>query len=65
MAKATILGVSRTDIEEAVLQGHGERARNPGDADWRILVGRLVILYNHPAREDPTTAHVVTLWRRE
>jgi hypothetical protein len=63
-AKATILGVSRADVEQAVLEGHPRRLRNSGDADWRILVGRWVVLYNHPDREDPLSAHIVTLWRQ-
>lgn len=47
-----------------MLENHRRRLRNPGEADWRIVAGRLAILYDHPAREDPLVAHIVTLWRR-
>jgi hypothetical protein len=64
LVKARFLGVTHTDIEEALLERHPHRLRNPGVADWTLLVGRFVIAYNHPSREDRTTAHIVTLWRR-
>jgi hypothetical protein len=64
VVKADLLGATRTDVEDAVLQRHGERTRNTGAADWLLVVGRLAIAYNHPDGGDQTTARVVTLWRR-
>lgn len=64
LVKADLLGVPRTDVEDAVLHHHGERSRNTGAAEWLVVVGRLAIAYNHPDAGDSTTARVVTLWRR-
>jgi hypothetical protein len=65
LVKARFLGLTRTDVERAVIERHGERLRNPGDADWKLVVGRLVVAYNHPDRDgDESTAAIVTLWRR-
>ena len=64
LAKADLLGISRADVEEAVLAGHVRRKRNTRAADWLLLAGRLAIAYNHPDGDDELTARVVTLWRR-
>jgi hypothetical protein len=61
---AELLGVTRTDVERVVLEGHARRKRNTGAADWLVREGRLMVAYNHPHREDAMTAFVVTLWRR-
>ena len=63
LVKANMLGVPRSDVEDAVLHGAGDRTRNPGAAHWRVRAGRLVVAYDHPADGDETTARVVTLWR--
>jgi hypothetical protein len=62
--KAEMLGVTRTDVERAVLEGHPRRTHNTRAADWLVSEGRLTVAYNHPHREDALTALVVTLWRR-
>jgi hypothetical protein len=64
VVKAELLGATRSDVEDAVLERHSERTRNTGAADWLLVVGRLAIAYNHPDGGDQTTARVVTLWRR-
>ena len=64
LVKARALGVAQADIEAAVLEGHPARRRNAGAARWRVSSGRLVVLYDHPDRDDESTARVVTLWRR-
>jgi hypothetical protein len=64
LVKATMLGLTRADLEDAVLEGYDRRVRNVGAADWRLELGRLVILYNHPDARDATTARIVTVWRR-
>jgi hypothetical protein len=63
LAKAELLGIARTDIEQAVLTRHRQRRRNTGAADWLIVAGRLAIAYNHPDGDDDLVARVVTLWR--
>jgi hypothetical protein len=62
--KARQLGFARSDIEAAVLGGHGQRRRNDGKAGWLVMGGRLVVVYEHPDEGDPLTARVVTVWRR-
>ena len=64
LVKAELLGVTRADVERAVLDGHTRRTRNTGAADWLVSEGRLMVAYNHPHGEDGLTALVVTLWRR-
>ncbi|WP_249019121.1 hypothetical protein [Conexibacter sp. S30A1] len=63
LVKAQLLAVTRLDVEDAILDGHGRRTRNARAADWRVQVGRLVVAYNYP-EGDELTALVVTLWRR-
>lgn len=63
LAKAELLGLARTDVEDAVRSGHGRRARNPRSADWLVRFGRHVVAYNHPDWEDPEAARIVTVWR--
>ena len=64
VVKAELLGYSRADIEDAILEGHEGRTRNTGAADWLLTVGRLEVAYNHPDGDDDLAALVVTLWRR-
>jgi hypothetical protein len=63
LVKAQLLGISRSDVEDAILTGHDRRVRNVRAADWLVQSGRLVVAYNHP-EGDALTALVVTLWRR-
>jgi hypothetical protein len=64
LAKAQLLGVARSDVEDAVLMHHLRRTGNTGAADWLVTAGRLVVAYNHPDNGDELTARIVTLWRR-
>lgn len=64
LVKADSLGIARTDVEDAVLNGHESRTSNTGAADWLVTSARLATAYNHPDSGDQTTARVVTLWRR-
>lgn len=64
LVKAAFLGLAHDDLKRAVLEGHARRSRNDGSADWRLSVASLVIVYNHPDRDDFLTARVVTVWRR-
>jgi hypothetical protein len=63
LVKAELLGIARSDVEDAILDLHGRRSRNTGAADWLLIAGRIAIAYNYPA-DDELTARVVTLWRR-
>ncbi len=63
LAKAELLRIPTSDIEQAVLERHRRRTRNTGAADWLIVVGPLAIAYNHPDGDDVLVARVVTLWR--
>lgn len=63
LVKAGTLGLARADVEAVVLadtqRGSATRARPDG-----VTSGWLVVLYEHPAGDDETTARMVTLWRR-
>jgi hypothetical protein len=64
LVKAQLLGIARSDVEDAVLEGHPGRSKNTGAADWLVVSGRLAIAYNHPVDGDELAALIVTLWRR-
>jgi hypothetical protein len=36
LAKAQLLGITRIDVEDAVLEGHSSRSKNTGAADWLL-----------------------------
>lgn len=63
LVKAQLLGLARTDVEDAVLTRHERRSRNTGAADWLVVSGGVAIAYKYPG-DDELTALVVTLWRR-
>jgi hypothetical protein len=62
--KAITLGAARADIERTIIDRHDARQANVGAAQWRLSTGPWVILDDHPDGSDPTTARIVTLWRR-
>lgn len=64
LVKAGLLGIARADMERWVLDGHHARARNAGAGEWRVQVGRMVVVYNHPDRGDEHSARIVTVWRQ-
>jgi len=47
LAKAQLLGISRADVEDAVLERHERRSRNTGTADWLVVSGRIAVAYNY------------------
>ncbi len=53
---------SLADVVAVVLGGHDRRRSNPGEADWILTGGGMVIVYNWPDGQDATTARVVSLW---
>lgn len=63
IAKAHALGVTQADVEAVVLEHHGKRRANTGAAAWLLIVGRLVVAYDHPDHDDFVAARVVTIWR--
>jgi hypothetical protein len=62
--KALLLDIPRRNVERAVIERHHTRRRNARPASWRVMIGRLVVVYIHPDRRDASTARIVTLWRR-
>jgi hypothetical protein len=58
------LGFARADVEAAVLDEHRRRRRNPGEAGWEVVAGRIVVVYEYPDGDDLLVARVVTVWRR-
>jgi len=63
--RAERYGIAYRDIADAVLDGHGRRARNPGSGDWLIRSGRLVVIYDWPDDDDAAAARVITVWTEE
>lgn len=60
--KARRLGITASDLAEAVLANHIRRRRNPGAADWLVVTGGRVVVYNWPDGDDATRALVVSFW---
>ena len=65
VVRAAQVGRAPTDVADLVLDGHPRRRRNPREADWLVSAAGLVVAYNWPDGDDPTTARVVTLWPQE
>ena len=63
-AKALLLHIARTDVEDIVVEHHAERVRNHGAGGWKVVGHGLAVIYEHPDHDDATTARVITLWRR-
>jgi len=59
-----LLGVAPSWAADLALERHATRERNAGAARWRLVVDRMVIVYEYPDGDDALTARVVTLWRR-
>ncbi len=51
-------------VEQAIREGHPMRQINRGEADWRILAGRFVVIYDHPHGEDIGAVLIVSVWTR-
>lgn len=64
LIKAETLGIARADVEAAVLDRYATRARNGGAGDWKLVRNNVVVIFNHPDRDDDVAARIVTLWRR-
>lgn len=55
-------GLTRSEVEDAIRDGHPVRAVNRGDADWRVYGVRsdgpkFAVVYHNPVREDASVAH--------
>lgn len=55
-------GLTRSAVEAAIHEGHGLRATNDGEADWRVDNGRLVVIYDYDERADVSTVRIVSVW---
>jgi hypothetical protein len=60
--RAESAGCVLSDVEDALLEGHGRRLANTGAADWLLLTGPLAIAYNHPDEDDASKARIVTVY---
>lgn len=63
LEKAAVLGLPHADVERLLLERHRLRRRNARSADWRLTIGRVVIVYDHPDHGNAQAARIVTLWR--
>ncbi|HEY7960444.1 MAG TPA: hypothetical protein VID29_00850 [Solirubrobacteraceae bacterium] len=64
LEKAQQFGLARGDVEAALVGAHRARLRNAGEASWKVVAGRIAIVYEHPDGDDPLTARIITVWRR-
>ncbi len=51
-------------VEQAIRDGHPMRETNVGEADWRVVSGQFVVIYDHPHREDIDAICVVSVWTK-
>jgi hypothetical protein len=51
-------------VERAIREGHPMRETNVGEADWRVISGRFVVIYDHPDGEDIDAVRIVSVWAR-
>lgn len=63
LEKAAFLLLPQDDVERLLVERHPFRRRNARSADWRLTIGRIVIVYMHPDHGDAGAARIVTLWR--
>jgi hypothetical protein len=62
--------LDRSDIEQAIADGHAGRQPNDGRADW-LISGRtpagvaFEAVYDHPHGKDQGAARIVSVWRLE
>jgi hypothetical protein len=55
------------EVEEVIREGHGARALNRGEADWRLYGERadgrrFAVVYDHPVLGDRAAARIVSFW---
>jgi hypothetical protein len=60
--------LTRTEVEQAIREGHDARQINDGQADWLITATTangvpFEAIYDHPAHGEPSTARIVSVWR--
>lgn len=51
-------------VEQAIRERHPLRQVNRGKADWRVISGRFVVIYDHPHAEDIDAVRIVSVWAR-
>ncbi len=56
--------LTRHLVEQAIREGHPMRETNAGEADWRVISGQLVVIYDHPDGDDIDAARIVSVWTR-
>lgn len=60
-------GLTRTEVEDAIREGHSIREVNRGDADWRVYGmrpdgRRFAVVYDNPNRGDANAVCIVSVW---
>jgi len=60
-------GLTRSEVEDAIREGHPIREVNRRDADWRVYGMRsdrrkFAIIYDNPVQGDADVARVVSVW---
>jgi len=60
-------GLTRSEVEDTVREGHPIREVNRGDANWRVYGmrsdgRRFTVVYDNPVGGDPGAARVVSAW---
>lgn len=56
------------DVEQAIKDGHSDRAVNDGRAEWLVRGvtadgTAFEAIYDHPHQEDPAAVRIVSVWR--
>lgn len=60
-------GLTRSEVEDAIREGHPVREPNRGDADWRVYGERsdgrrFAAIYDNPIQGDASVARIVSAW---
>jgi Domain of unknown function (DUF4258) len=57
-------GITRDAVELAIREGHPVHETNEGAADWRVDVGRFVVVYDHPHGDDINAVRIISVWSK-
>ncbi len=57
-------GLTKEQVERALVKGHPLRVANAGEADWLLDAGHFVVIYDHPDSGDIDAVRIVTVWTK-